>query len=938
MLDLGELILHINADSSGAESAIGGLSASIGTGLSGAAGLAVAAVGMAVDKTIEFGASCVEAGMNFDSAMSQVAATMGVTTEEIGNLREFALEMGSTTAFSATEAAEALNYMALAGYDADISMKMLPNVLNLAAAGNMDLARASDMVTDAQSALGLSIEETELMVDQMAKTSSTTNTSVEQLGDAFLTVGSTAASLKIPTDEMAQTLGILADNGIKGSEAGTKYRNMLLSLSNPTDKAKEQLDALGISVFDSSGEMKSMEEIIGELNVALDGMTDEQKTQAIGAIFNKTDLAAVNALLATDKERWTEVAGAIDECQGAAEKMANTQLDNLEGDVTLFKSALEGLQIAISDGVTPALRDFVQFGTEELDKLRVAFQEGGFSGFAEQLGVTLGEAVGKVAEYIPKIVEAAGQFIKGFISGISQSGPEVLTTIGNLVDNMIQSIIQKAPEMISKGMEMIQNFIQGLAQAVPQIVSTAAELISSLVNGLANPEGIQGIVEAAIDLITNLVTSLLENAPMLIEAGLNLIVSLVEGIVGAIPKLVEALPQIIKAIVTTIIESLPKILEAGIQIIGALIEGIVSLVPQIPGLLLDVVKAIFTGIVDALKSLFGIHSPSTVMAEIGMNLIQGLIEGIGELIGTLVENITEWFTGVKDKVVEIWDGIKEKSTEIWTNIKDTVVEKAVELKDNLFEKVSDMKDKIVDKFNDLKDNAVDKFTDMKERVQDKVAEMKEDVQDKFSDMKEKVEDKMSDLKEKVQDKWQDIKEKTSDTVQDMKERVSDKFNDIKDKVSDTMSNVRDKVQDGWDKATDIIKNTDLYGAAKGVMDGFFDGLQNAWDSVTSWASSAVESLKNSISGAVDWVKSKVSGSHRTGLSEVPYDGYIAELHKGEQVLTAAEANQYQRMMKLQQQRGNQTVINFNGNYKFDDQKDIDYFMTEAGKLIKRKAG
>lgn len=938
MLDLGELILHINADSSGAESAIGGLSASIGTGLSGAAGLAVAAVGMAVDKTIEFGASCVEAGMNFDSAMSQVAATMGVTTEEIGNLREFALEMGSTTAFSATEAAEALNYMALAGYDADTSMKMLPNVLNLAAAGNMDLARASDMVTDAQSALGLSIEETELMVDQMAKTSSTTNTSVEQLGDAFLTVGSTAASLKIPTDEMAQTLGILADNGIKGSEAGTKYRNMLLSLSNPTDKAKEQLDALGISVFDSSGEMKSMEEIIGELNVALDGMTDEQKTQAIGAIFNKTDLAAVNALLATDKERWTEVAGAIDECQGAAEKMANTQLDNLEGDVTLFKSALEGLQIAISDGVTPALRDFVQFGTEELDKLRVAFQEGGFSGFAEQLGVTLGEAVGKVAEYIPKIVEAAGQFIKGFISGISQSGPEVLTTIGNLVDNMIQSIIQKAPEMISKGMEMIQNFIQGLAQAVPQIVSTAAELISSLVNGLANPEGIQGIVEAAIDLITNLVTSLLENAPMLIEAGLNLIVSLVEGIVGAIPKLVEALPQIIEAIVTTIIESLPKILEAGIQIIGALIEGIVSLAPQIPGLLLDVVKAIFTGIVEALKSLFGIHSPSTVMAEIGMNLIQGLIEGIGELIGTLVENITEWFTGVKDKVVEIWDGIKEKSTEIWTNIKDTVVEKAVELKDNLFEKVSDMKDKIVDKFNDLKDNAVDKFTDMKERVQDKVAEMKEDVQDKFSDMKEKVEDKMSDLKEKVQDKWQDIKEKTSDTVQDMKERVSDKFNDIKDKVSDTMSNVRDKVQDGWDKATDIIKNTDLYGAAKGVMDGFLDGLQNAWDSVTSWASSAVESLKNSISGAVNWVKSKVSGSHRTGLSEVPYDGYIAELHKGEQVLTAAEANQYQRMMKLQQQRGNQTVINFNGNYKFDDQKDIDYFMTEAGKLIKRKAG
>lgn len=938
MLDLGELILHINADSSGAESAIGGLSASIGTGLSGAAGLAVAAVGMAVDKTVEFGKSCVSAGMSFDSAMSQVAATMGKTTDEIQDLRDFALEMGSTTAFSATEAAEALNYMALAGYDSETSMKMLPNVLNLAAAGNMDLARASDMVTDAQSALGLSLEETETMVDQIAKTSSTTNTSVEQLGDAFLTVGSTAASLKIPTSEMSQTLGILADNGIKGSEAGTKYRNMLLSLSNPTDKAAAQLDALGVSVFDSSGEMRSMQDIIGDLNVALDGMTDEQRTQAIGAIFNKTDLAAVNALLNTNEERWNEVAEAIDDCQGAAEKMAETQLDNLEGDVTLFKSALEGLQIAISDGVTPALRDFVQFGTEELDKLRVAFQEGGFSGFAEQLGVTLGEAVGKVAEYIPKIVEAAGQFIKGFISGISQSGPEVLNTIGTMIQDMIQKIIEKAPEMIAKGMEMIQNFIQGLAQAVPDIVSTAAELISSLVNGLANPEGIQGIVEAAIDLITNLVTSLLENAPMLIEAGLNLIVSLVEGLVGAIPKLVEALPQIIEAIVTTIIESLPKILEAGIQIIGALIEGIISLVPQIPGLLLDVVKAIFTGIVDALKSLFGIHSPSTVMAELGMNMIQGLIEGIGELIGDLIENVTEWFTSVKDKITEIWEGVKEKATELWTNIKDTVVEKATELKDQLFDKVSDMKDKVVDKFNDLKDKAIDKFNDLKEKVTDKVSDMKDKVQDKFSDMKDKVVDKVQDLKEKVNDKWQDIKEKTTDTVNDIKERVSDKFNDVKDKVADTMSDMKDKVRDGWDKATDIIKNTDLYGAAKNVLGSFLDGLKGAWDNITSWASSAVDSLKSAIGGAVDWVKSKVSGSHRTGLSEVPYDGYIAELHKGEQVLTAAEANQYQRMMQMKNEQGNQTVINFNGNYKFDDQKDIDYFMTEAGKLIKRKVG
>ena len=146
---------------------------------------------------------------------------MGVTVDEIGELRDFAQEMGSTTAFSATEAADALNYMALAGYDAETSMTMLPNVLNLAAAGGMELATASDMVTDSQTALGLSLEETSTLVDQMALASSKTNTSVSQLGEAILSIGGTAKNLSGGTTELNQVLGLLADNGIKGAEAGT---------------------------------------------------------------------------------------------------------------------------------------------------------------------------------------------------------------------------------------------------------------------------------------------------------------------------------------------------------------------------------------------------------------------------------------------------------------------------------------------------------------------------------------------------------------------------------------------------------------------------------------------------------------------------------------------------------------------------------------------
>lgn len=329
-----------------------------------------------------FGVSSVKTGMEFDKSMSQVAATMGKTNEEMknevgevdlawgkfsGNLREYALEMGKHTAFSATEAADALNYMALAGYDTQKSMSMLPNVLNLAAAGNMDLATASDMVTDASSALGLSTEETSQLVDKMAQASTKSNTSVAQLGEAFLTVGGTAKQLKGGTTELSTALGILADNGIKGSEGGTILRNAITSLTAPTSKANNTLKELGVNVYDSEGNMRSLNDIMGDLDGSLSNLTGEERAEAMSKIFNKRDLKGIEALLAGAGDRWDELSGSIDNAQGAAQKMADTQLDNLQGDITLLKSAWEGLQISVSDKVTPALRILVQALTWAID-------------------------------------------------------------------------------------------------------------------------------------------------------------------------------------------------------------------------------------------------------------------------------------------------------------------------------------------------------------------------------------------------------------------------------------------------------------------------------------------------------------------------------------------------------------------------------------------
>lgn len=226
------------------------------------------------------GTAAVTTAANFESSMSQVQATMGVTKDAMSTvdgqsvntmdtLSELAKKMGAETAFSAKECADALNYLALAGYDTQQMCDTLPTVLNLAAAGDIDLASASDMVTDAMSALGMGVDESTKMVDQMAKTASSTNTSVAQLGEGILTIGATAKSIKGGTAELNTALGILANNGIKGAEGGTHLRNVILSLQNPTDKAAAQMDALGVSVYDSNGNMRSLNDILGDLNKSI---------------------------------------------------------------------------------------------------------------------------------------------------------------------------------------------------------------------------------------------------------------------------------------------------------------------------------------------------------------------------------------------------------------------------------------------------------------------------------------------------------------------------------------------------------------------------------------------------------------------------------------------------------------------------------------------
>lgn len=733
-----ELLAKLGLDTSEFEKGLGqakGQASSVGGAIAGglktAAKVGTAAISAATTATVAFATTSVKAGADFDKSMSQVAATMGKTMEELanetgtvdlawgtfsGNLREYAQEMGKNTAFSASEAADALNYMALAGYDAQTSMEMLPNVLNLAAAGNMDLAMASDMVTDTQSALGLSLEETTAMVDQMAKASSKTNTSVTQLGDAMLTIGATARGVKGGTVELSTVLGILADNGIKGAEGGTHLRNAILSLQTPTKAGVEALAQLNMTyedMYDAEGNLRALPEIFQQMSTAMEGMSQQSKDAIISGVFNKTDLAAVNALIGTTTERWNEVTAAINDSKGAAQEMADTQLDNLEGDITLFKSALEGAQVAISDKLTPTLREFVQFGTEGLSSITDAFQKGDLSAAMDALGTVLAEGINIIIEKTPDFVNAGLSLLEAIGRGIIDNAPAMFNALGEIGNILMEKIFNLLSELgnglgdfdwsgaVTSVMEYIRNFASNIAsklsEVLPTLIPAIVQIIGELGQALTEPSTLVSLVQSAVQIgmavvqglinaipeilrmapiiISNLVGAIIGVLPTVLSAGVQIIFALISGIVGAIPDLLVLFPRLMLAIVGGIVQGIVAIVETGKQLVDGFVQGIKNAWDGA----VQTVVTFFTGFVDRIKALFGVHSPSTVFADIGNNLIQGLIDGISNMMGNLgqkAQEIIDTFAELPGKIVDIgrniieglWDGMS--NTTSW--IKDKI--------------------------------------------------------------------------------------------------------------------------------------------------------------------------------------------------------------------------------------------------------------------------
>lgn len=589
---------------------------------------------------VAFTKTSTDAGMSFDSAMSQVAATMGTTVDKIGDVKAKAEEMGRTTKYTATEAAEGMNILAQAGLSADEQISGIGTVLNLASAGAMSLEESASYTAGAVKGFGDSMSNASYYADLMAKGATLANTDVRGLGEAFSGSAATAKNYGQAADSVTLSLLRLAEQNVTGSEASTALNRAMADLYTPTDDASKALDQLGVSAYKANGDAKDFNDLVDELNGSLQGMTAEQKNNALATIFTTQGLQAFNKMTASSDATVQKFWKGIQDSSGSAAQQAATQLDNLKGDITLLSSATEGLELGFYNTFSGTIRGAIKGVTSEVSGLAEAMESGGISGALSKLAQDAINFSGQ----LPGLTKIGGDLINGLISSVTQNSGSITTAVGQLLNNLASTISVGLNVFTSVGVNLLTTIASGMTQGIPSFLGQA------------------------LPMLTQFTESLRSNAGKLINAGLTLIQNIAQGLINSIPVLIAYVPTIITNLAGIINDNAPKILATGITIITNLAIGLVRAIP----LLIANLPKIITAIV----SIFTAFN----WFSLGKNIVTGIIKGVKNLpslLKTAAKNAVNGFKGAF-RGNSILSAVKGAFTKIPSAVK-SIFTKAVSL-------------------------------------------------------------------------------------------------------------------------------------------------------------------------------------------------------------------------------------------------------------------
>ena len=662
------------------------------------ANLVTDGIRLLVDGLKEAARYAITTGMDFEAGMSQVKATSGATAGEMEKLTAEAMRIGEITKFSASEAAEGLNYMAMAGWKSEQMLDGLEGMANLAAAANTDLGTASDIVTDTLTAMGYAAGDSAKLADVMAAAASNANTNVELMGYTFKYAAPVAGSLGYNMEDLAVATGLMANAGIKGEQAGTTLRAGLTNLIKPTEQMATYMEKYGVTVTNSDGTVKSLSETMGILRDKLGGLPEAEQAAAAAAIFGKEAMSGWLAVINTSDEDFNKLNTAIYDSEGAAKQMAQTMQDNLKGDVEELGGALDTLAIKIQGKFGGAMRDGVQ--------ALHGFVTGSAS-MTETFG-KLGQAVGKAGEvirgYMPTLVSMGKELIANLANGLVSGLPQLVTGAANTISSFALALASNMPKIVSFGGQLIMGLGQSIVTATPKLITSATNIIKSLAQGITG--NAQTFISKGLDLLDGFADSLTRSVPSLVKNGMEFIRNLVKGLMNSLPELISRVPEIISKFANVINDNAPTIIAGGIGIIKDLIVGIIKAIPtlikNIPKIITAIVdvweafnwanlgkkaitflkdgclkmlsavktagKKILDGIVNIIKNL-----PQNLL-NLGRQGVQGLANGIKAYVNFVITATKTIWTGIinvvknlpsklleigKDLVKGLWNGISD---------------------------------------------------------------------------------------------------------------------------------------------------------------------------------------------------------------------------------------------------------------------------------------
>ena len=634
------------------------------------------------------GAAAVKTASDFDTQMSKVQAISGATGEQFDDLKAKAREMGSKTKFSASEAGEAFEYMAMAGWKTEDMLDGIEGIMNLAAASGEDLATTSDIVTDALTAFGLTAKDSGHFADILAAASSNANTNVSMMGETFKYAAPIAGALGYTAEDTALAIGLMANAGIKSSQAGTSLRKMMTELQGEIKISGEAIGDVTIQTTNADGSMRELNDILMDCRTAFAGLTESEKASAAEALVGKTAMSGFLAIMNASEEDVNKLANAIGNCDGASQKMADTMQDNLEGQLTKLKSALQELAISFGEILIPVVRDIVAHIQKFVDWLNSLDE--GTRKFIVKLALLVA-AIGPVLIIVGKVMTAVGTImtwapkIAGMVSTVMSWGPKIASAIG-VVKNALSSL-----------------WAICMANPIILIIAAIAALVAAFIYLWNNCEAfrefwknlwenIKTVVTTVVEAIGNFLTTAWETIRTAFETVWTAISDFFTGIWNGICNIVTTVTTAVSTAITTawnaiyeffepLLSALQYLFETIWQAIQILVENALNAISTKVQEIWNGIVAFLTPILEGIRSFFqtiwdGIKNAVTTALNAIKNAVTTVWNGIKSFLSPLLEsiktNVSNAWNNMKSSISTAMNNIRSNVSSVWNQVKSGV--------------------------------------------------------------------------------------------------------------------------------------------------------------------------------------------------------------------------------------------------------------------------